>query len=53
MHQMLLHQMYQCKRYTGKLSCFRPGISTHLPRSIASARATRALVVRGMITSSM
>jgi hypothetical protein len=28
--------------YTGKLSCFRPGISTVLPRSIASARNARA-----------
>jgi hypothetical protein len=39
--------------YTGKLSCFRPGISTVLPRSIASARAIRGRVACGMITSSI
>ena len=40
-------------RYTGKLSCFRPGSSTRLPRSIDSARAMRARVCRGRITSSI
>jgi hypothetical protein len=39
--------------HNGKLSCFRPAISTCLPRSIASARATRLRVACGMITSSM
>jgi hypothetical protein len=39
--------------YTGKLSCFRFGISTCFPRNIASARAIRLRVARGMITSSM
>ena len=39
--------------HTGKLSCFRPGISTVLPRSIASARAMRERVACGMITSSI
>jgi hypothetical protein len=40
-------------RYTGKLSCLRPGISTVFPRSIASARAMRGRVAWGMITSSI
>jgi len=35
------------------LSCFRFGISTVLPFSIASARAIRRRVECGMITSSM
>ncbi len=39
--------------YTGKLSCFRAGISTFLPLSIPSARASRLRVARGMITSSI
>jgi hypothetical protein len=39
--------------HTGKLSCFRAGISTFFPFSIASARAKRFLVECGMITSSM
>ena len=39
--------------YNGKLSCFRPGVSTCLPLSIASARATRRRVACGMITSSI
>ncbi len=39
--------------HTGKLSCFLAGISTFLPRSIASARAMRFRVECGMITSSM
>ena len=39
--------------HTGKLSCLRPGISTVLPRSIASARAMRGRVACGMITSSI
>ena len=39
--------------YTGKLSCFRPGISTCLLRSMASARASRRRVACGMITSSI
>ncbi len=39
--------------YTGKLSCFRPGISTCLLRSMASARAMRWRVACGMITSSI
>jgi hypothetical protein len=39
--------------YTGKLSCFLPGISTVFPRSIARARAMRGRVACGMITSSM
>src|SRR5580704_13065343 len=34
----------QCFRYTGKLSCLRPGISTVLPRRSASARARRGRV---------
>ena len=41
------------KNHTGKLSCFLPAISTVLPRSIASARAMRGRVARGMITSSI
>lgn len=40
-------------RYTGKLSCFLAGISTFLPLSIPSARASRLRVARGMITSSI
>ena len=40
-------------RYTGKLSCFLAGISTVLPRSIASARAMRERVACGMMTSSI
>ena len=40
-------------RYTGKLSCLRPGISTVFPRSIASARAMRGRVACGMMTSSI
>lgn len=39
--------------HTGKLSCFLPGISTVLPRSMASARAMRGRVACGMITSSI
>jgi hypothetical protein len=39
--------------YSGKLSCFLAGISTRFSRSMASARATRARVALGMITSSM
>jgi hypothetical protein len=39
--------------HTGKLSCFRRGISTCLPRSMASPRAIRRRVECGMITSSM
>jgi hypothetical protein len=39
--------------HTGKLSCFRLGISTCLFLSIASARATRRRVSCGMITSSI
>ncbi len=36
--------------HTGKLSCLRAGISTFLPLSIPSARASRLRVARGMIT---
>jgi hypothetical protein len=39
--------------HTGKLSCFLPGISTVLLRSMASARAMRGRVALGMITSSI
>ena len=39
--------------HTGKLSCLRPGISTVLPRSMASARAMRGRVACGMMTSSI
>ena len=39
--------------HRGKLSCFLPGISTRLPRSMASALAIRGRVARGMITSSI
>jgi hypothetical protein len=39
--------------HSGRLSCFLSGISTRLPRSIASALAMRPRVARGMITSSM
>ena len=39
--------------YSGKLSCFFAGISTFLPRSIASARAIRFRVECGMMTSSI
>jgi hypothetical protein len=39
--------------YTGKLSCFRPGIFTVFPRSIASARAMRGRVACGVITLSI
>jgi hypothetical protein len=41
------------ENYTGKLSCFLPGISTVLPRSIARARAMRERVALGMMTSSI
>ena len=40
-------------QHTGKLSCFRAGISTFLPLSIASARAMRRRVECGMMTSSI
>ena len=39
--------------HSGRLSCLRAGISSRFSRSIASARATRARVACGMITSSM
>ena len=39
--------------HSGRLSCLRAGISSLFSRSIASARATRARVACGMITSSM
>ena len=39
--------------YNGRLSCLRAGISSFLPLSIASARATRRLVALGTITSSI
>ncbi len=39
--------------HSGKLSCRRAGNSTFFPRSIAKARARRARVVRGMMTSSI
>ena len=62
--QALQHQILSLERnlfprqsndllHTGKLSCFRPGISTVFPRSIASARAMRGRVACGMITSSI
>jgi hypothetical protein len=35
--------------HTGKLSCFLVGISTVLPRSMASARAMRGRVVCGVL----
>src|ERR1700733_313441 len=43
---------HEPRTHTGKLSCFLPGISTVLPRSIAKARAMRGRVVLGIITSS-
>jgi hypothetical protein len=41
------------RTHNGKLSCFRTGSSTCFTRSMASARARRARVACGMITSSM
>src|SRR5258707_616898 len=41
------------RRYSGRLSCLRAGISTFFPLSIARARAIRLRVARGMITSSI
>ena len=39
--------------HSGRLSCLRAGISTRLLPSMASARAMRARVACGIITSSM
>ena len=58
-HDVLLAPVNRGRRdgalpdHSGRLSCLRAGISSRFSRSIASARATRARVACGMITSSM